>query len=88
MPANNSLKLLSVAPPAHATGHEGKILDLNETARIIKRTPSAVRNLVMRGKIPFRKAAGRLVFFEHELLEWIQSSPEKTLAEVLNDERS
>ncbi len=38
-------------------------------------TPGAIRNLVMRGKIPFRKVGGRLVFIKSEISEWVETSP-------------
>jgi hypothetical protein len=38
-------------------------------------TPGAIRNLVNRRKIPFRKPAGRLVFVYDELIEWVESAP-------------
>ena len=46
-----------------------------QAAEFIGRSPGAVRNLVMRRKIPFRKCAGRLHFFEDELLWWIDTAP-------------
>jgi Helix-turn-helix domain len=51
------------------------LLDTKETAVKIKRTPGAVRNLVARRLIPYRKAGGRLYFFGHELDIWIDQAP-------------
>jgi hypothetical protein len=47
----------------------------NECAKFLNRSSGAVRNLVMRRKIPYRKVGGRLVFLKSELEVWIQNSP-------------
>jgi hypothetical protein len=50
-------------------------LDTREAGRFVKRSPAAVRNLVLRKQIPYRRVAGRLVFIREELEEWIRGSP-------------
>lgn len=50
-------------------------LNTQECADFIRRTPGAVRNLVMRRAIPFRKPGGRLVFLKTELQRWIEAAP-------------
>ena len=57
-------------------------MDTDEAAAFIKRTPKAIRNLVARRKIPFRKPGGRLVFLREELEQWIQSAPGITIEQV------
>ena len=52
-----------------------KRMGTEEAAAFLGRSPGAVRNLVMRRAIPYRKVAGRLVFLRHELIEWIEGSP-------------
>ena len=52
-----------------------EILTTTETGHIIKRSPGAVRNLVLRRAIPFRKCAGRLYFLRSELETWIREAP-------------
>lgn len=61
---------------------EDDILMIPEAATLTKRSPGAVRNLVMRGRIPYRKVAGRLVFIRSELLKWIAGSPGIRLEEI------
>jgi hypothetical protein len=39
------------------------------------RTAGAIRNLVMRRQIPYRKVGGRLVFLKSEIIEWLDRSP-------------
>ena len=51
-------------------------------AEFIDRSPGAVRNLVMRRKIPFRKPGGRLMFIKSEIVEWIENSPGMTPGEI------
>ena len=59
-----------------------EILNAVELAKYLKRTPSAIRNLVMRRQIPFRKVAGRLVFFQDEIDRWLNEAQGITLEEM------
>jgi len=61
-----------------------KYLDTNECAELINRTPHSIRRLVMRGQIPYRKAGGRLMFPETEIVRWIEESPGMSVQEVIN----
>ena len=58
-----------------------RILNIEETAIKLKRTPRAIRGLVLRRAIPFRKVGGRILFIEDEIDRWILSSPGKALEE-------
>ena len=53
-----------------------------EAAKFIKRTPAAVRQLVTRQQIPFRKPGGRLMFIKEELIKWIESADGVRIDEV------
>lgn len=59
-----------------------RILLTEEAAEYLLRTPSALRNLVMRRKIPYRKVGGRLVFLKEELDRYIQEAPGVRLEDV------
>jgi len=59
-----------------------KHLNTNECAEFIGRSPGAVRNLVLRRAIPFRKPGGRLLFLRNEIEEWIESSPGMKLSDL------
>jgi excisionase family DNA binding protein len=50
-------------------------LNTDQAAKYIGRSAGAVRNLVLRRKIPYRKVAGRLVFFQDELEKWWDEWP-------------
>lgn len=50
-------------------------LTTKECADLINRTSAAVRNLVLRRQIPFRKPSGRLLFLRSEIEKWIDDSP-------------
>ncbi len=50
-------------------------LDTTEAASFLRKSPAAVRNLVLRKQIPFRKCGGRLLFIREELELWVQESP-------------
>ena len=52
-----------------------KYLDTAQCAEYIIRSPGAVRNLVMRRAIPFRKLGGRLLFLREEIDKWIEKAP-------------
>jgi hypothetical protein len=52
-----------------------KYLTTNECAKLSKRTPGAIRNLVLRRAIPYRKVSGRLVFLINEIQSWIENAP-------------
>jgi hypothetical protein len=56
-----------------------------ETAKFLGRTEGAVRNLVLRRQIPYRKLAGRLVFLRCEIEAWINAAPGVRLEEVDHD---
>jgi len=58
------------------------MLDIHKAARICGRTPKAMRNLVARQRIPYRKVAGRVQFIRAELEEWLAGSPGVTLEEL------
>jgi hypothetical protein len=56
--------------------HSTRVVFLTEgAAKKIRRTDGALRNLVARGLIPYRKCAGRLYFFEDELDAWLDGAP-------------
>jgi len=54
----------------------------DECAAFIHRSPGAIRNLVVRREIPFRKPAGRLIFLKSEIEQWIENAPGLKLEEI------
>lgn len=52
----------------------------------LKRSPAAIRNLVLRRKIPFRKPGGRLIFSKEHMDQWVEMS-EGVIVEDLENER-
>lgn len=56
--------------------HKGmdRYLTVKELSEYIKRSPGAIRNLVLRRKIPFRKPGGRLLFDLEEIDAWVNES--------------
>ena len=56
-----------------------------EVAEYLRRTPGAVRNLVLRRKIPFRKPGGRLLFIKEEIDGWVRSGKGVSLEEIRGD---
>lgn len=51
-----------------------RYLNVNQISNYLKRSPGAVRNLVLRRAIPYRKPAGRLLFDREQIDEWIKKS--------------
>ena len=61
---------------------EKAYLNTEEVGALIGRSPGAVRNLVLRRQIPFRKPGGRLMFLRREILEWIEGAPGLRVSEL------
>jgi len=53
---------------------EQRYLTVQELSIYLKRSPGAVRNLVLRRTVPYRKPAGRLLFDRDEIDLWIKKS--------------
>ena len=64
---------------------EEEYLNTEQAADFLIRSSGAIRNLVLRRKIPYRKPGGRLVFLKSELKAWIESAPGVRLDEIKND---
>jgi excisionase family DNA binding protein len=47
-------------------------LTVQELSQYLKRSPGAIRMMVLRGLIPFRRCAGRLVFIRSEIDTWVE----------------
>lgn len=60
-----------------------EFLSTTEAADLLKRSPAAVRNLVMRRLIPYRKPGGRLVFIKDELEQWVKRAPGVSIEELV-----
>ena len=61
---------------------EKDFLNTEEVGALIGRSPGAVRNLVLRRRIPFRKPGGRLMFLRREILAWIEGAPGLRVSEL------
>jgi len=59
--------------------------DTKGLASYINRSEGAIRNLVMRRAIPFRKPGGRLIFLRDEVDRWIAMSEGLTIEEILSE---
>lgn len=63
-----------------------KLWTVKNVSEYLNRSEGAVRNLVLRGKIPYRKPGGRLCFIESEIEKWVQGSPGKKIEEVIKED--
>jgi predicted DNA-binding transcriptional regulator AlpA len=54
---------------------EAEYLTTAQLAGLIGRSEAAIRNLVLRRRIPYRHAGGRLVFIREEIRRWIDDAP-------------
>lgn len=59
-------------------------LTVTELSEYLRRSPGAIRNLVLRRAIPFRKPAGRLLFLKEEVDAWIRMSDGVSIEEIEN----
>lgn len=62
--------------------HDEKYLNTEQCSTLIGRSEGAIRNLVLRRAIPYRKPAGRLLFVESEIRAWVEGSGGLTLEEL------
>ena len=58
------------------------LLDVSETAEVLGRSENAVRRMVERRQIPYRKAGRRVLFLESELKAFIEGLPGLSLEDV------
>jgi hypothetical protein len=70
--------------PPNKTDEHFNISELSEYLR--GRSSGAIRNLVLRRKIPFRKVCGRVIFLKKEIDQWIEKSPGISYEEISNNE--
>jgi len=61
---------------------EDRYFTVIELSHYIKRSPGAIRNIVLRRMIPYRKPAGRLLFSREEIDLWIRNSEGIGLNEI------
>jgi excisionase family DNA binding protein len=61
-----------------------KYFTVKQVSDYLNRSPGAIRNLVLRRAIPYRKPAGRLLFDRDEIDQWIKNSEGISLEELLN----
>ena len=59
-----------------------KLLSTKQVAEWRQCSQAAIRNMVARRQIPFRKMHGRLVFCEEELIEWLESFEGLSLKDI------
>jgi|GEM_PF-1916185 len=59
-----------------------RLLNTKDIAMLLGRSEGAIRNLVLRRQIPFRKVAGRLGFIKTEIEDWIKAAPGVRIEEL------
>jgi len=59
-----------------------RLLDVSETAAMLGRSENAVRRMVDRRQIPFRKSGRRVLFLESELEAFIEGLPGLSLGDL------
>jgi hypothetical protein len=59
---------------------------VNQISHYLNRSPGAVRNLVLRRAIPYRKPAGRLLFDRYEIDKWIRACEGISVEELIDKE--
>ena len=61
-----------------------RYLTVDQISNYLNRSPGAIRNLVLRRAIPYRKPAGRLLFDKDEIDLWIKKSEGISLEDLLD----
>ena len=61
-----------------------KYLTVKELSDYLKRSHGAIRNLVLRRAIPYRKPAGRLLFDREEIDAWIKKADGVSLEDLID----
>jgi excisionase family DNA binding protein len=65
-----------------------RLLDVPETAAMLGRSQNAVRRMVERRQIPYRKSGRRVLFMESELRAYIEALPGLSLADLREREKA
>ena len=65
-----------------------RLLDVPETAAMLGRSENAVRRMVERRQIPYRKSGRRVLFLESELREFIEALPGFSLEDLREREKA
>lgn len=65
-----------------------KLLGVEEAAEMLGRSENAVRRMVERRQLPFRKSGRRVLFLESELKAFIEALPGLSLDDVRERERA
>lgn len=60
-----------------------KLISITAAAEILNLSVGTIYGKVMRNEIPFMKISKRLYFSEKELIEWIKTGRNKTIAESI-----
>jgi excisionase family DNA binding protein len=60
----------------------GEFLTITEVATLLGRSPKAVRHLVERGQLPYRKLGRRVLFLRAELEKFVEGLPGMRAADV------
>ena len=62
-----------------------RYLTVDQVSAYLNRSPGAIRNLVMRKIIPYRKVGGRLAFDRIQIDRWVALSEGIDLEEILDE---
>ncbi|SDH03714.1 DNA binding domain-containing protein, excisionase family [Pedobacter terrae] len=79
---NDAVRAALENAPAAERPIRSRYFSTKEAADFIKKTPNALRQIVHKGEIPSMKRGNNLLFFEEDLVTWI----EKGRREVQDDE--
>ncbi len=63
-----------------------RLLDVPETAAVLGRSENAIRRMVERRQIPYRKSGRRVLFLESELRSFIDALPGLSLEDLREGE--
>jgi hypothetical protein len=78
----NYLLELVRSKPRETLEEPDKLLNVGETAQLLKLRPPTIYSMVSRGFLPVSKRGARLYFSRNELLKWALDGKRKTKEEI------
>jgi excisionase family DNA binding protein len=64
-----------------------RLLNVEQAAAMLGRTPHAMYRLIARRKVPYRKDGRRVLFLERELLAFVEALPGLSLEEMRDQQQ-
>jgi excisionase family DNA binding protein len=74
-----SRKVQELSESVEALSHGKEVMDIEEAAKFINKTPSALYTMVHRREIKFHKPDKNLCFFRSDLIDWVKNGKQSAV---------